>query len=80
MKKVKNILKFYFFGIIISLFIIDFLYLYSYCFEPHFRYAQWSNMIQTIMISGIPFGLGIWGFAKIKYKKKQDWANNISQL
>jgi hypothetical protein len=79
-KKARNILKFYFFGIIISLFIIGLLYLYSYFFEPHFRYAQWSNMIQTITISGIPFGLGIWGFTKIKYKKKLDWVNNISQL
>lgn len=69
MKNIKNILKFYFFGIIISLIMIGSINLYSLIFEPHFKYAQWSNMIQTIMISGLPFGIGIWGFAKMWSRK-----------
>jgi hypothetical protein len=65
MKTAKTILNFYFFGIIISLILIGSIHLYSLIFENHFKYAQWSNMVQTIIICGIPFGLAIWGFDEV---------------
>jgi hypothetical protein len=66
MNTIKTILSFYLFGIVVTLLLIGFIYLYSFLFEPHFCYAEWDNMLLTTLICGIPFGIAVWGFKKFK--------------
>jgi hypothetical protein len=65
MNTIKNILKYYFYGNATSLFVISIIHLYSVIFEPYFIYAEWGTIFQTIMISGISFGIAFWAFDKI---------------
>lgn len=65
MNIIKNILKYYFYGNATSLFVIGIIHLYSLIFEPHFIYAEWGTIFQTIMISGISFGIAFCVFATI---------------
>lgn len=68
MKRAKEILKYYVCGIVLSLILIAFIHLYSLFFEPYYRYAEWSNCIETALISGIPFGISVCVF-KIIFKQ-----------
>ncbi|MGL2963903.1 hypothetical protein ACSVH2_08815 [Flavobacterium sp. RSB2_4_14] len=64
MKVVFTILKHYIIGIIIALFLIGIIHLYSIIAESYFRYAEWNNILVTALMSGLPFGVAIWAFKK----------------
>lgn len=69
MKKLKIIIPLYLFGFAFSLLLIGFIHLYSYLAEPYFSFAEWDNILSVALISGIPFGISIWVFKKIKTSK-----------
>lgn len=67
MKKIKNVLLFYCLGVLISFTIIAIIHLNHFIFSEYFRYAHWSTIIKTSLISGAPFGLFIWAFLAAKF-------------
>jgi hypothetical protein len=69
MKIGLRIAKYYLLGIITSVLLIVFIHLYSYVAEAYFSYAEWDNILLTALISGIPFGIAIWTFKKLKTRK-----------
>lgn len=69
MKIAVRIIKHYTIGIITTLFIIGIIHVYSFIFENYYTAAQWNNIIQTALISGLPFGVGSWAFINLKTTK-----------
>ena len=69
-KIVVPFLCYYGLGIGIALVIIGVVHLYSFLFEPYFRYAQWRNIKDTAQISGIAFGIGFYLLKKYYFGKK----------
>jgi hypothetical protein len=69
MKILKKMLFYYSLGIALALVWIGFIHLYSYIAEPYFSYAEWNNILLIVLISGIPFGIGIGAINHLKTTK-----------
>lgn len=58
--------KYFFKGSLVTSFGVALIHLYSYLFENCFSYAEPLNILGTIVIGGIGFGMAIWGFENFK--------------
>jgi hypothetical protein len=63
------LLKYYLIGVIIALLLIVIIHLYSLIVETYFSYAEWNNILLTVVISGLPFGVAVLAFATLKTTK-----------
>jgi len=62
--KTKELVISYVLGTIFTAICIGLIHLYSYFFEPFFRYAEKTNIVETCLIGGVCFGISIWAFKK----------------
>ena len=69
MKTLKSIIVCYGLGVAMSLLIIGLIHLYSLIAETYFCYAQWDNILVTVLISGFLFGVAVWAFNNFKKTK-----------
>ena len=61
MKTSLNIaLKYFVIGELLAGFIIVIIHLYSYLFDAYFAYATWDVILFSAVVSGIPFGFGVY--------------------
>ena len=56
----KIALKYFVIGELLASFIIAIIHLYSYFFDAYFAYATWDVIVFTAVVSGIPFGFGLY--------------------
>ena len=56
----KIALKYFVIGELLASFIIAIIHLYSYLFDTYFAYATWDVILFTTVVSGIPFGFGLY--------------------
>ena len=56
----KIALKYFVIGELLAVFMIAIIHLYSYLFDTYFAYATWDVIVFTIVVSGIPFGFGLY--------------------
>ncbi len=56
----KIALRYFVIGELLAGFIIAIIHLYSYLFDTYFAYATWDVILFTIVVSGIPFGFGLY--------------------
>ena len=66
MKTLMKIFLHYALGMVLSLLVIGIIHLYSFIMQPYFCYASWENIAITTLITGFPFGIGIWALRKFK--------------
>jgi len=69
MKKARKLVMYYGLGMAFSFWIIAIIHLNSFLFERHYLYANWSNIVKTSIISGVPFGLAIWALLTYRFSK-----------
>jgi hypothetical protein len=58
--RLKIALKYFVIGELLAGFIIAIIHLYSYLFDTYFAYATWDVILFTIVVSGMPFGFGLY--------------------
>ena len=58
--KIQLGLKYYGIGLFFAFVIIALIHIYSYLFDAYFAYAIWDVILFTTLISGIPFGFGLY--------------------
>ena len=56
----KIALIYFVIGELLAAFIIVIIHLYSYLFDTYFAYATWDVILFTTVVSGIPFGFGLY--------------------
>ncbi|GAA4074954.1 hypothetical protein GCM10022389_20740 [Flavobacterium cheonanense] len=55
----KSILKFYLYGVVMSLIIVGFIHIYGLLFDTFYAYPELPTIIKTGLLSGLPLGLFI---------------------
>ena len=58
--KIQLGLKYYGMGLLFAFVIITLIHAYSFLFDTYFAYATWDVILFTIVVSGIPFGFGLY--------------------
>ena len=58
--RLKIALKYFVIGQLLAAIIIAIIHLYSYLFDTYFAYAAWDVILFTTVVSGIPFGFGLY--------------------
>ena len=56
----KIALKYFVIGELLAVFMIAISHLYSYLFDTYFAYATWDVILFSAVVSGIPFGFGLY--------------------
>ena len=58
--KIQLGLKYYGIGVLLALVIITLIHAYSFLFDTYFAYATWDVIVFSAVVSGIPFGFGLY--------------------
>ena len=60
MTSLKIALKYFVIGELLAAIIIAIIHLHSYLFDAYFAYATWDVILFSAVVSGIPFGFGLY--------------------